>query len=310
MKQTILLGCVAALSFTSCINDSHDAESSNIVRLAIEGVGAQTVTRANTTEDLQNTQFVSGKSIYVEAYETGETTTYTTATYTTTSTPGNTSGSIQLSGTMYYPSSQANIDICAYYPSDVSSSTTTFYVGDDQTTAAKYQLYDLMYATRLTDKAKGSTHALTFNHALTKIVVNLKAGNGLSDSDITGKVTAVKINNTILKADLTISGGEISASKDSEESATDIDITGATKTNHTGIIVPQTLTEGTTFITVTYNNNALTYAIPSGGKTFAAGAVYTYNFTVNAQGILLESTEINNWNSTGEDKTIGDNLII
>ena len=237
---------------------SDEPTDDGIIRLSSNVTSA--TTRANTGDAIQDAQFISGAQIFVEAYKTGKTSTYTTGNYSTTNTSG------AMSGSLYYPSDMSNIDICAYYPSSVSSSTTSFSVNASQTTAnvANYRSSDLMYATKLTNKAKGSIHALTFKHALTKIIVTITNGNGVSDADISGKVTAVKINNTKPTAGVTISGGAVGTIAASGTAA-DIDITGATKTNHTGIIVPQTLTANTTFITVTYNGTDYTYAIPSGG---------------------------------------------
>lgn len=278
----------------ACSNEDENAGTDIIQLRSNINENVEMTTRAKTESNLQNTQFVSGKTIMVEAYEKDATTAYTSGNYTT-----GTSGS--MTGTLYYPASQKNIDICAYYPSAVTSSSTTFGpISTAQTTDANYQSSDLMYATKLTDKAKGSTHELTFNHAMAKIVVNLTAGNGVTESNITSNVSAVKINNTITSA--TISKGQVTGTSGSTKA--DIDITDS-KTSNCGIIVPQKLTAGTTFITVTYNSTNLTYAIPTGDKTFEAGKVYTYTFTVSATAISLKSLSITNWTAgTGDSKTL------
>ena len=300
----------ATFSLTSCINDEYDPE---LIRLSVDGLGSSGMTRAAETDALQNTQFESGLGIQVEAYETGATTTYTTATYTTTSTAGSTTGSILLSGTMYYhPTS--NIDICAFYPSTVVSTPTPlaqFTVNEDQssTNVANYRSSDLMYATKLTNKAKGTTHGLTFNHALAQIIVNLIPGDGLAIGDLTTNVTSVLIKNTIPTADLTfavdgssVPTGVVSAAAASV-AASDIEILGGansgnTQTSNIGIIIPQTVTSGTTLFDITYNSVSYTYA-PTANVTFAAGYKYTYNFTLNLAGLQLESVEINDWTDGG-----------
>lgn len=296
----------ATMALSSCINDDYDPE---VVRLSVEGLGSNATTRAASTDALQNTQFVSGLGIQVEAYATGGTSTYATAVYNTTSNPGSTSGSIQLSpaSTPIYYHPTSNIDICAFYPSSVASaSTPTFTVNADQTTAsiANYQSSDLMYATKLTNKAKGPTHGLIFNHAMSQIIVNLQEGTGLTASDITSNVTAVKINNTIPTANLTfavdgssVPTGVVTAA--ASGSVGDIDITGDKATN-VGIIVPQTVTSGTTLFTITYNGNNYTYALTA-NQTFAAGNKYTYTFTLNLAGLQLESVTINDWHAGGSE---------
>lgn len=297
---------MAMMTQSSCISDDFDPE---VVRLSVEGLGNNATTRAASTDALQNTQFVSGLGIQVEAYATGGTSTYATAVYNTTSNAGSTSGSILLSpaSTPIYYHPTSNIDICAFYPSSVASaSTTTFTVNADQTTAsiANYQSSDLMYATKLTNKAKGSTHGLTFNHAMSQIIVNLQAGTGLTAGDITTNVTAVKINNTIPTADLTfgvdgssVPTGVVTATANG--STGDITITG-NKASNIGIIVPQTVNSGVTLFTITYNGNDYTYALTA-NQTFAAGSKYTYTFTLNLAGLQLESVTINDWTAGGTE---------
>ena len=296
MKTKFYFLVMASLVFTACASD--EPTDDGIIRLSSSVASA--ITRANTSDAIQNAQFISDARIFVEAYKTGQASTYTTGIYRTTDAAG------AMSGSLYYPSDRSNIDICAYYPSSVNSSTTSFSVNASQTTTdvANYRSSDLMYATKLTNKAKGSTHPLTFNHALTKIIVTITNGDGVSGDDISDNVTAVKINNTMPTAGFTISDGAV-GNITASGTAADIDITGTTKTNHTGIIVPQTLTANTTFITVTYNNADYTYAIPSGGKTFDAGKVYTYALTLSAAGISLSSASITDWTAdSGDSQTI------
>ena len=206
---------------------------------------------------------------------------------------------------MYYPANLANIDICAYHPSSVTSGTTEFTVNASQTTAnvANYRSSDLMYATKLTNKAKGTTHGLTFNHALSKIVVNLTGGGDVTIDTIAKYVSSVTIKNTLPTAGFTISNGAVGAITASG-SATDIEITGTNKANHTGIIVPQTLAAATVLFNVVYNNVNYTWALEE-NTTFEKGKVYTYNLTLSTVGIELESTEINDWNSEGIDDVLG-----
>lgn len=293
MKKYFILAA-AAIAMAACSNDESEniVKNDNLISLTAS-IGTQT--RATLTDaEAQNTQFVSGKSIFVEAYKTGDAK-YTQGTYTT-------GDAGTMSGSLSYPATGENVDICAFYPADINSGSTSFSVGADQTTAALYQSNDLMYATKLTNKAKGSTHELTFNHALSKIIVTITNGTGVSEENIANLVTAVKINNTQPKAEFAITAGApgtITASG----TAADINITGTTKTSHAGIIVPQEVAAGT-FITVTYNGNDYTYAL-SAAKTFVAGYVYTYALTLSSAGISLSSASINPWSEgTGGSSNI------
>ena len=282
----------AAILLTACDDTTGEGlsvRSLETIRLTANVNSENEMTRASSGDNLQNTQFASGKQIFVEAYETGRATAYTSGIYTTGEAGA-------LTGGLYYPANNSAVDLCAYYPSSITSASTAFSVSNDQRTEANYQASDLMYATKLTNKSSNATHNLTFNHALTKIVVNIVPGDGMTNADITTypAVTAVKINGTVLSAQLSISGGAITASKTATGSPADINITGTSLSN-IGIIVPQTVPAGE-FITIIYNSETYTYSLPS-AKTFQAGRVYTYTMTLNARELDLIETEITDWMS-------------
>jgi hypothetical protein len=295
MKKYIMI-IAAAILLTACddtMGEALSVRSLETIRLTANVNSENEMTRASSGDNLQNTQFVSGKQIFVEAYETGQTTAYTSGIYTT----GNAG---TLTGGLYYPANNSAVDLCAYYPSSITSASTAFSVSNDQRTEANYQASDLMYATKLTNKSSNATHNLTFNHALTKIVVNIVPGDGMTNADITTypAVTAVKINGTVLSAQLSISGGAITASKTATGSAADINITGTSLSN-IGIIVPQTVPAGE-FITVIFNSESYTYSLSS-ATTFEAGKVYTYTMTLDARGIIFGEPTITDWASGNRD---------
>ncbi len=284
MKKSYFLLAASALMIAACSNEesgNQSVQNPEVISLSATVSGGMRASGAN----LQNAQFASGKAIFVEAYKTGASATYATGNYTTQDVSGT------LSGSLTYPATGENIDICAYYPSTVSSSTTSFTVQTNQSSDANYQNSDLMYATKLENKAKGSTHDLTFNHALSKIIVNIQRGTGVTDDNITDLVTAVKIKNTKPTAGFAITKGAPGAITESG-SVTDIEIKGTGAANE-GIIVPQTVAAGV-FITVTYNGNNYNYELTA-AKKFEAGYKYTYTLTLNASGISLKSLKINNW---------------
>ena len=287
MKKCLLFAVIIT-AMMGCTKEAWLPPVSNSPIALSASIGV--LTRATLSDaEAQNTQFVSGKSILVEAYETGGATTYTSGNYTT-------GDAGAMSGSLYYPASLANIDICAFYPATVNSATTSFSVGANQTSAALYEDYDLMYATKLTNRAKGTTHALTFNHALAKIIVTLSPSDGVTSGNISTNVSAVKINNTKLTATTSVSAGAITVSGVTGD-ATDIEITGTNVASQAGIIVPQTVAAGA-FITITYNDQEYVYSLPA-SATFAAGTVYTYALTIGTAGIVLTSSTITNWTDGG-----------
>jgi len=292
MRKSYFLLAASALMIAACSSEESGNQSvQNSEVISLSATVSSGMRASGTT--LQNVQFVSGASIHVEAYKHGEGTAYANGNYTTTDAEG------AMTGSLTYPATGGNIDICAYYPSTVNSNTTSFTVQTDQSSDANYQNSDLMYADKLENKAKGPTHNLTFNHALSKIIVNIQAGTGVTTDDITTWVTAVNIKNTKHTAGFTITDGAVGTIGESGET-TDINITG-TKTSNEGIIVPQTVAAGE-FITVTYKGNDYKYELTA-DKEFEPGNKYTYTLTLNASGISLKSLEINDWTpNTGGSK--------
>lgn len=311
MKQSVIL-FAAALAFAACSQDSEDrSQDSNIIQLSAAisgGDGVKAGTRADGTSSfvaqLQNTQFETGKQVFVEVYDhsTGNTYTESTKSFTVAADQGSIAGSRLLNGTIYYPATGSSVDICAYYPHTVTSSTTQFPSSGtiaDQTTIANYQDFDLMYATKLTEKTKGERHSLTFNHAMAQIIVNIVPDDDskVTASDITAKVSSVKIKNTVPVAQLTIANGVITAAKKSGATTDDIEILGSndgnTKATSVGIIVPQTVTAGE-FIDITYAGTTHHYSLES-SKDFDGGYKYVYTFKMKAAGIELQSLKITDW---------------
>jgi len=300
MKQSVIL-FAAALAFAACSQDSEDrSQDSNIIQLSAAisgGDGVKAGTRAAAADALQNTQFESGKVIHVEAYDhtTGNTYYQSTGNYTT-------GAGGAMTGSLYYPASGNNVDLKAFYPSTIASNSTEFEVNASQTTdnIANYQSSDLMYIKKseASNLAKGNTiHPLTFYHAMSQIIVNITNGEGVEATDITSKVTAVKILNTVRQASLSIdTNGEITPSA-KNVAASDITITGSGASN-VGLIVPQEVAGGTNFISITYTGHTgdFVYALPAGeAKTFAKGTKYIYTFELSAAGIQLKSLTITDW---------------
>ena len=300
MKKYFYLAA-AAITLVACNQkemENDGVQEPKVINLTASINSGEDVTRASSADDLQNTQFVANEQIFVEAYETGESTAYKTGTYTTGA-----SGALTADAPgMYYPANNGAIDICAYYPKTISSTSTEFTVGNDQQTAAGYRASDLMYATKLTNQASTTSETpvdLTFNHALAKIIVNITLDQSITSQSITQPtITAVKIKNTVREATLSISGGDITASKkttgEPAPSASDINITGTVSSvvghSNMGIIVPQQVAAGN-FIEVTYDNRTYTYELPN-ATTFQKGKVYTYAFTLTARALRLDVSQI------------------
>lgn len=289
MKKYFILAA-AALSFAACSNNESDNQvqnPDNVIRL---NASVGDITRAAT--NIQSQAFDEDALINIEVTPSATNTTISKV-YKAGAAVGNVN-SLTPNGseTPFTWPATGTVAIKAFYPSTVKSADTSFSVQENQSTDANYKASDLMYATPIATQAKTSeTVGLTFNHALTKIIVNLTKGTGVTDDDIAG--CTVKVN---AKKSANISSGQWTSATDDAA----VDITMGIGANNAAIIVPQSYVANANFITIKTGNGDANHTKIfqlSAEKTFQAGKVYTYNLTVNMSEITLQSTTINNWDS-------------
>lgn len=308
----------AAIMMAACANDENESSvdnsiDGNVIRLSAQVAGANAVTRAGVA--IQSTAFAASELINVECQPNEGT--LARFNYTTGNPTGNvnTLSAADATHTHYWPANGATVTLKAFYPSTVTSETTTFSVSTNQAAEGSalgendadrgYKGSDLMYSATISNQSKTtSTLGFTFNHALTKIVVKLTPGDGMTTEDIAAAAITLHAKKTA-----TISNGAVTAATD--DAAVDINMgVGSDATNGiAAIIVPQTIAAESNFITVASGGHSVIYKLAA-EKTFAAGSVYTYSLKVGMAGITLESTTITNWTDGGEVDATGNPLEI
>ncbi|MCD7969412.1 MAG: fimbrillin family protein [Alistipes sp.] len=183
---------------------------------------------------------------------------------------------------MYYPQ-DGTVDFIAYYPYSATATLATAIsvnIATTQTTANQ-PTFDLLYSKDATDKSNADDPVkLGFTHQLSKLVMNIVAGDGLTESDLTGMTVAIKDMNTASKFDL--STGSLG--------------TPGTPTD----IIPRTLTDGKEYDAIILPSEAISgdgdYSVefiidPQGkaepfvwnmaaGTGFDGGNEYTYEVTL------------------------------
>lgn len=307
MKKYFLFAAVALMA-ASCITDENEnanVQNDNAIRLTSSLPGA--VTRAtngllegnSATTSEQN--FANTTPVKVKVTDTNASPiTYEPVDYTADG-----SGGLTATPAQYYPASGSAVNIYAYYPSTASTDTDGFAVLLDQGSAASgdnnYKASDLMYAT-LSGITKSSTdeqRTLTFNHKLSKIIVTLAKGTGMTDGEI--NAATVTLKDVVYKGTFTPADGSFTAaSADVAANKGDIVIAeNASTTAHAAIVVPQDVAGKK--IAVTINGATQEYTIPA-STTFATGTYNSYTITVAKSGLTVTST-IGNWNegSSGSD---------
>lgn len=292
MKTKYFLLAAAAVAFAACSNNESDNQVQNFDNVIRLSSSLGTTTRA--TNNLLETNFDAGTKVKVQVTDkaTSGAISYAPVDYTV-----GTSGSLSVTPAQYYPASGSSVDIYAYYPSDA---TADFSVETDQSSDNAYKTSDLMYAsiTGITKTSTDEQRKLTFNHLLSKIVVTLAKGTGMTDDEI--NAATVTLKDVIYKGTFTASNGTFTAAANEAANKVDIVIaSNAGTTARAAIVVPQSVASKTLEIAI--GGNKKEYSIPA-GTTFSAGKVYSYTVTLAKTGITVTSS-IGAWTDGGNNST-------
>ena len=282
MKTTkyYLMTGVLALS-ASCSSDLSDSDGERMPVKLSYTVEAAIETRAAAGTNINKDYIMAGKAVTVRV-RTGDAGNYTDYAYTTAA-----EGVLTATAEPpYYPAS-GTIDVLAYYPSFEGES---FSIQTDQTTDGNYAASDLMWATPVTGQSRTESNLpLQFGHKMAKVIVNVTAGDGISQvnsvtlKNVKPTVTFNKGTGTV--SDLTGSASAVQVVK----SATDASVTGA------AVIPAQTIDGQLLTVGITKSDattGTATYTISN--KPFTAGSVYTMNITVSRAEVGVE-TAVTGW---------------
>lgn len=268
-----LMACLSACSNVENIeqNDGQPVE----IKLSS---GVTPESRALTPT--QSTQIESGEIVYVWAENSG------TAYFNAWSLTADGSGKLTSTESKFYPKDRTAIDLYALHGNFTSAPTGVFQtvisgysVLEDQSEKSNYAKSDLLYATKGAVSPQEAAVELVFKHLLSKIEINLIAGNGIDLS----QETSVKILNTKLKADVTLNkdvDATASVVLSSDNNATDIipyqssDADGNKYAE--AIVIPQEVSG--TFVEVTVGGTPYCYTIPT--RTLQSGYKYILDLTV------------------------------
>ena len=307
MKKNLFLIAVATAVITACSSDVEETIVAEKCPVRLSSKSLTGMTRAG--QSVQLTQFDNGQQVGIFlAEDNGSGTAVTTGTNVTAYDQPLTyvsNGSGGLTNTQYWPQDGNGLHIFGVYPlaaattaASYNATGVSFSVQADQSTDANYMLSDLMTSLPTDGNPVVRTTSavpLTFTHLLTKINVNLTAGDGFTQTEIDDAV--VSILGTKLTTTFDVQGTTVgSASGDATA------IAAGTGAATSAIIVPQTLAAGASFIQVAVGGGNYIYKLDA-ATTFAAKNRYTFNLTVNKTGLVLTVTNITPW--TAVDPIVG-----
>lgn len=188
--------------------------------------------------------------------------------------------------------SKTHADFYLYYPyANVSNvGAMPFSVKANQSTEEAYKASDLMTGKALDIAPSENAVSIPVDHAMSRIIIRLEAGNGFTAESLAASDVAVKINGVKTDATLNIASGAVTATG-SATSVTTLHADGEYK----ALIVPQTVEE-TDLITITADGRDYNLK-----KAFTFEQAKSHRFTVT---LSKTSAGINvNINAWIEDDT-------
>lgn len=206
---------------------------------------------------------------------------------------------------IYYPVIN-NVDIYGYHPYREAVESVValpFTVNADQQEAAAFKASDFVWAKRANVAANNSVVNLSFSHRMSKVEVEVEAGEGIPD--LTGM--AVTVRGVVCSGTVDLRTGQPALSDTALVRAVLAQpvVLGTTSQCFQAIVFPQTVSEGTYLIEIALNGKKYTYQVPQGGQIFGSGKEQYFRFVLNAyqKELLLKSASVSDWASNGEDIT-------
>ena len=284
---------LAALLMAACQNEE---ETPQAIALQVSG-GIQT--RA------YDDQWEEGDEIGIFGYQTETRTEWSNNVRYATANGGGSFNPAQGAKAIYLPADNSSVDFVAYYPYTAGLKNNLYTV--DVTDQGDQSAIDLMTADwQTTDRISAKVN-FNFVHKLSKIVINLTPGLGVTGDELEGMTVQLTGQKTTATFDVTKPDGAVSVT-DEDQSETLTLKANAEGTFAEGIVLPSdnydgmtlhlVLTDGVSFFNWTLNNS-------EEATQFEAGKKYVYDVAVNRTQLNVAST-ITDWEpGNGEDGESG-----
>lgn len=169
-----------------------------------------------------------------------------------------------------------------YYNSQASAS---FSVQADQSNEG-YQDSDYMFAPRICITVTSPDKTLVFRHVTAKVVVHLKAGNGVTDDELQ-RATVTFENLTCTRGSVNLSNGTAEQVRPGTDHVTPNEVTpaadGYVRTVR-ALLPPQNMWKQK-FVKIVIGGKTFYYTPAAGEADFFSGKMYEYCLTVTSEGI-------------------------
>lgn len=293
MKTKLMLLSACAIMTVSCSQETDEFMNNQSVEPAGEPVTFSASFGDGTTRATE-TAFETGDLIGVwaaQANSAGTATLMSSGNYADNRPYRYSAGSFQATGTAITLTSGSNgLAYYAVYPYSTQFTNTaniTFSVKTDQSTHAAYTASDL--CTAQTNPTTDRTVNLTFNHAMSRIMVRL-TGN------LTNKRVSVKLKNVLTTTTLNLQTWRFNTS--GSNAATDIQMLEESPNVFVGLIAPQIISANQNLLEVTVNGNPQLVSFDY-EMTMKSGRQTTFTGNYGDDGEIRFGSSINPWLEQG-----------
>jgi hypothetical protein len=284
--KNLLISVAAVASLTACSNDNNMMEGAAIPTFT-GTIAGQTATR------MAGTAWDEGDSIGITASSSDNETSASNVKYVTANGDGAFSPAEGVNPITFGSTQKATFS--AYYPYTANSGTVSVSTAAANQTAANQKSIDFLYASGATANIVRPEVKFQFNHVMSQLVLNIKAGTGVTDLS---KLTKIALGNLKLGGTFNTATGATSATGNasSMEFATTI-ASGTTSFEESLILLPQSVSDSKLSLTLTYNNMEYSASLTL-ADGLASGYSTTYNVTLNKTSVNVSGGSINPWNSS------------
>lgn len=195
--------------------------------------------------------------------------------------------------TIYWKDANTAADFYAYYPYSASANISAhpFSVQADQSTEDAFWASDFLWGKTANVSPTPNTVSIQTNHSLSRIIVNIKPGEGFTAESWAAATKAVKICDVKISATIDLSTGVASATGNAGEVIPLAAAETGTTISYKAMIVPQVVADNSKLVVVTVDGIDYVYRK---GYTFSRNTVHPFTVTVNKSGSSVDVT-IGEW---------------
>ena len=195
--------------------------------------------------------------------------------------------------TIYWKDTNTAADLYAYYPYSASSNISAhpFSVASDQSSEAGFWASDFLWGKATNISPTSSAVPIETTHSLSRILVDVKPGNGFTDADWAAATKSIKVCDVKTSSTIDLSTGIATATGDKGEIIPLAAAETGTTLSYKAMIIPQVVADYSKLVVVTVDGTEYVYRK---GYTFNPNTQHKFTVTVNKSGSNVDVT-IGEW---------------